>query len=332
MAEVPSWEEIVVQTQSRQVNSPAYVKGRSGIKKIRSQQDPGLDLLLIQAAYSWLPTLDQAASEAERVEWIGFWKEALDCMVRRLGEDPGDEEEISGTPWTVDYWMLDHIVCLIPQLRRSEFPTDFWRPILSLGTPGRFWINTFLRKWFVYGLHSEPAPGAFVREWRAMLEFAFASPKWNFDSVKRWFKLDEMWCALMGFDSISSDTWTVPQKPVVKHMYELYERWADSHLHRPQCARAFIAFLTQPAAEEILLDGLAWLEKAARRAGDRFWNEHGLQAALVSLLDMCWRSYKGRLRQQETAFSAFKTLLKKLADFQNPVALEIQQRVASPNE
>ena len=124
---------------------------------------------------------------------------------------------------------------------------------------------------------------------------------------------------------MSPDMWTVSQKPVVKLMYKFYERWADRHLHRPRCAQAFIAFLTQPAAEEICLDGLIWLEKAARQAGSRFWSEHGLQAALISLLDMCWRSYKGRLRQQEISFSAFKILLKTLADFQNPVALEILQ-------
>jgi len=330
-AEVPPWEEIVVQEQSRQGSDPEYTEWMGEIRKIRCERDPGLDLLL-QATYSWLPALDQAASEVERVEWIGFWKEALDYLLRRLGENIGDDEEIPGTLYEVDRWVLRRIAGFITQLRHSERPADFWRPVLSLGTPGHAWIKIFLREWFVYGLHTEPAPDAFVHEWRAMLECAFASPKWNFDSVKRWFKLEELWCALMGFEWISRDVWTVSQKPVVKHMYGLYERWADRHLHRPRCARAFIAFLTQPAAEEILLDGLAWLEKAARRAGDRFWNEHGLQAALESLLDMCWRSYKGRLRQQETAFSAFKTLLKKLADFQNPVALEIQQRIASPNE
>jgi hypothetical protein len=126
--------------------------------------------------------------------------------------------------------------------------------------------------------------------------------------------------------------WTVSQKPVVKRMYEFYERWADRHLHRPRCAQAFIAFLTQPAAEEIFLNGLVWLAKAARQSGDWFWNEHGLPEALVSLLDICWRSHKERLRQEEASFNACKTLLKKLADFQNPVALEIQQRIVAVND
>jgi hypothetical protein len=330
-AEVPHWEEIVVQTQSRQAGPPEYVKRRRGIKKIRSQQDSGLDLPLIQAAYSWLPTLDQAVSESERAEWISFWKEALDCLLRRLATDTADEEEIPGTPYEVDHWVLDRIAGLITQLRHAERPADFWGPILSLGTPGHSWVQTFLREWFVCGLRSEPASDAFVREWRAMLEYAFFSPKWSFDSAKRWFKLEEMWCALIGVDWTNHPLWMVSQKPVVKRMYEFYERWADRYLHRPRCAQAFIAFLTQPAAEEIFLDGLVWLEKATRQSGDRFWNEHGLQEALVSLLDMCWRSHKERLRQQATAFNAFKMLLKTLADFQNPVALEIQQRVVSAN-
>ena len=133
-AEVPHWEEIVAQTQSRQVRPPGYVKGRRGIKKIRSQQDSGLDLSLIQAAYSWLPALDQAVSESERAEWIGFWNEALNCLLRRLGAETEDEEEIPGTPYEVDCWVLRRIAGLITQLRHSERPADFWKPILSLGT------------------------------------------------------------------------------------------------------------------------------------------------------------------------------------------------------
>lgn len=331
-AEVPHWEDVVVQMQSRQVRRPEYFKGRQGIKKIRSQQDPGLDLLLLQAAYNWLPALDQAVSESERTEWIGFWQEALDCLLRRLGTDTEDEEEIPGTPHEVDRWMLSCIASLITQLHHSDRPTDFWEPILCLGTPGHFWIEDFLSEWFDCGLRSEPASDAFVREWRAMLECAFASPQWNFDLVNRRHHLEKMWCALIGLDWICRDLWTVSQKPVVKHMHAFYERWADRCLHRPRCALAFIAFLSRPAAEEVLLDGLVWLEKAARQAEDWFWNEHGLQEALVSFLDMCWRSYKGRLRQQEISFTAFKTLLKKLADFQNPVALEIQQRVIVVND
>jgi hypothetical protein len=230
-AEVPHWEEIVVQTQSRQARPPEYVKRRRGSKKIRSQQDPGLDLSLIQAAYSWQPALDQAVSESERTEWIGFWNEALDCLLRRLGAETEDEEEIPGTPNEVDHWVLCRIAGLITQLRHAERPADFWEPILSLGTPGHSWLQTFLKEWFVCGLRSEPASDAFVREWRAMLEYAFSSPKWSFDSAKRWLKLEEMWCVLIGFDRASHPLWMVSQKPVVKRMYEFYERWADRHLH-----------------------------------------------------------------------------------------------------
>ena len=46
-------------------------------------------------------------------------------------------------------------------------------------------------------------------------------------------------------------------------------------------------------------------------------------------VDGGWRSHKERLRRQATSFNAFKMLLKTLADFQNSVALEIQQRVVS---
>ena len=133
----------------------------------------------------------------------------------------------------------------------------------------------------------------------------------------------------MGFDDLVDDMWTEAQKPVIKQMYVLYERWANEHLKNPRCAIKFIIFLKKPAAEEILFDALIWLKEAISQVSDYFWGERDIQDWLVSLLDQCWRCHQLKLRQQQTSFNAFKELLKKLADFQNPMALEIQQRVAS---
>jgi len=319
--QIPPLEELAVEEHLRKYS-------RSGYYKRRPRQSPGLDLELIQAAYAWLPSLDQAASETERAEWIAFWKEALGCTLRMLGEETGDDEEIDGTPYDWDRWVFDHIAPLIMELRPTEHPKDFWKPILTLGPPGHYWIKDFLREWFLNGLRSERDRDVFVLEWRAMAEFAFFSPKWDFDLISHRFHLEEMWCHMMGFDWIVSDMWSAAQKPIVRQMHDIYERWGRAHLKRARCAVPFIAFLKQPAAEEILLDGIIWLEKAASQADDQFWSERNIQESLASLLDVCWRSHQSRLRQHQTSFGAFMNLLKSLADHQNTLAMELQDRMS----
>jgi hypothetical protein len=332
-ADIPPWDTVAVKEPSQPTRQIKHRKGHLGIIRPpkRPRQPFGLDLMLIQHAYAWLPSLDRATSEDERAEWIGFWTQALDFFLWTLGDEVEGEEEIPDSVYEEDRWILDGVARLILELQRSEQPESFWQPILSLGAPGHRWVMTFLMAWFDNGLRAQPASDVFVREWRAMVEFAFASPKWQIESARRWFDLEDLWCSLLGFGRISFDLWAAAQKPVIRRLHDLYERWAQTHLRRPRCARAFINFLQTPAADEMRLNGLVWLDEAAKQGGDRFWDEQGLPDTLASLLDLCWTSHKARLRQQEATFDAFKTLLRKLADFQNPVALEIQHRVASAN-
>jgi hypothetical protein len=65
------------------------------------------------------------------------------------------------------------------------------------------------------------------------------------------------------------------------------------------------------------------------QADDEFWNERDIPEGLAALLDYCWSFQTANLRKQQSAFNAFMNILKKLADRQNAMALEIQQRVAA---
>jgi hypothetical protein len=319
-SQLPSWEKVSVKEPYRKHNFPNFLRRRP-------RQSPGLDLQLIEAAFTWLPSLDHAIDETERIEWINFWKEALDCTLRMLGEETEDDYEIEGTPYEWDRWVFARLALLIVELRTDEHPEDFWRPILNLGVAGHCWVNDFLEQWFLRGLSSKHHEN-FVREWRAMAGFAFHSSKWNYDLVKHGHHLREMWCYLMSFDTITLDMWNCSKKPIVRQMRDMYELWAKAHLDKFGCAKPFIVFLKQPAAEEILLDSLIWLEKAANQTDDLFLRGYRIQEELASLLDVCWSSHQSKLRHSEATFDAFKDLLKRLADHQNKLAMELQDRVS----
>jgi hypothetical protein len=297
----------------------AMVPGKSSKAHLYYRQIQGIDLTLIQSAYTWLPSLDQTTSETERNELITFWKEALSCTFQIMGDE---DEEIAAShqPHEWNQWVTKQIAILVLQLRTTDEPEKFWQPILCLGKRGEFCIKFFLDAWFINGMRVEPASEKFIKRWKEMVEFVLSSPQWNRKSLY----LEDAWYSLLGFRHFNF--WTEAQKPVVRQMYPLYQRWAKEHLKNPYYAERFIIFLGKPAAEEILFDGLTLLEEVLILVNESFWKSD-LQSCLVSLLDYCWRCHQSKLRHNPKAFDAFKELLKKLANFQNPMAIEIQQRL-----
>jgi len=321
-ATLPTWDEFALKTP---VRKPTRTAGR----RRRPRQRSGLDLALIRATYAWLPLLDQALNETERAEWISFWKEALGCTLRMLGEDTEDELEVSGTPSDWDHWVLERSASLITQLRPEEQPEHFWQPILELGTRAHYWVESFMTDWFINGLGSGPAPNGFINKWQSMVDFAFSSPEWKFEESRNPFDLERIWCHMMGFDSLYSSLWTAEQKDTVRRMYDAYRRWAKQHLTRPRCAVKFISFLATEAGEPVLFDGLVWVEEAAVQVGAEFWTERDIEGKLADLLDMVWHRHRSELGRHQSFRGAFINLLGMLAERQNPLALELQQRVAS---
>jgi hypothetical protein len=314
--QIPSWGII-----ANKIMRPSG--GHRGRDRRVRRENPGLDLTLIQAAYNWLPTLDKAKSKGERAEWVKFLREALDCTVRTLSVGL-QEEEIDSTPYDSDQWVFNRIAVLLPQLQETETPAEFWKPVINLGPRAHYWVNSFLGSWFLYGLKSAPVSDDFVRIWMAMLDFTFSAPRWNHSRARAYrYRLDELWNKIMGF----GHAWAPEHKFIISKMQSYYGRWATAHMGRSPCAAAFVRFIRDSAAEPLLQDGLVWVANAARTSQRHFWDEHGLQDDLASLLETVWRSHRSKLLVRGQFVEAFKELLKGLADRQNRLGLALMDQV-----
>lgn len=290
------------------------------------------DLWLIKAAYDWMPSLEQAANKKEREAWLSFWRQALTWTLNILKTD--DDGEISGTPSDWDMWLFEKIAIQVLCMYDSERPEELWQPIFNLGAEGHYWVDDFLMEWFRKGIGAESISDTFVKQWGEMLEYNFESEKWNTSSGCRGYYLKELWCALLGMNDLISDLWGKDKRFLIRQMKQYYERWAKSGLTDPDSAAMFINFLTYPAAEEILFEGLAWLNNASTKEGDRFFNNrhNNTQKYLANLLEIAWKRHKTRIIEHSEVYEAFKNLLRKLVDLQYPQAIEIQQNLLSNNK
>jgi hypothetical protein len=290
-------------------------------------RDVYFDLWLIKATFSWIPPLDQAADSKERKEWLTFWRQALTWTLNILKTN--DEGKIPGTPSDWDRWLFKRIAIQVMCMDESERPDELWRPILALSGEGHYWVEDFLMEWFIKGIGPEKVSNKFIKHWKKMFEYAFGSEKWNPPSGWKRFHLKDLWCELLGMNYSISTLWKEDKKSIIKEMKGYYKRWAKGNLADPQGAVRFIFFLMCPAADEILHNGLVWIDEASGEAGNTFFidRHENVQKPLANLLEIVWKKHRDRIKGNSATFEAFKSLLRKLVDLQNLQAIEIQQNL-----
>jgi len=319
-AKPPTWDKLLEGEKTPQAQD-ANVRAIIGY-----MPRPALDEELVLASLSWMPSLDAALDDRERIQWTSLWREALGYALRSLEPDRREEPRDARFPFDSERLILEKIASLVLEMHEGEHPEQFWKPILELGAPGQHWIGAFLGAWFRLDLPNNGARTSFLRTWRGMFEHAHASPAWTLEAHD----VEENSRQLMGLDwlTTSFDNWGAEKKAVVSAIADAYEQWARDHLHEPQSAVLFSAFLARPGAEPLILSGLSWLKSAAERCGDDFWARDDMTKQLVVLLDRCVRMYMREIDEEPSALSAFRFLLKELVERRVPSAMALQESLA----
>jgi hypothetical protein len=310
-------------------------KVRSEIRPLISNKNyeffssrPEMDLHLIAAAYAWLPDLQFASSREERLEWIGFWKRALDYSAGLYQEHLERESDSNSENREWHQWLFDRLALVIPGMTPEEHPEDLWKPILELGVEGHNWVELFLSSWFTVNLQVIPPRPGFSREWKKMIEFASSWAAWSSPTGTHYDR-QIIWCNLMGFGGIRLSLWTEAHRNTVTEMRDLYAAWAQQFLPSLRCAANFAAFLIEPAADDLLPYGIVWLATAIEAEGVRIYWDKTDESTLSSFVGHCWNLCRSSVRKDSQTFSAFRSILRVLADRQNPVAMQILSEVAS---
>jgi hypothetical protein len=158
-----------------------------------------------------------------------------------------------------------------------------------------------------------------------MLDYAFSSPKW---SGGRWFRLGEIWEHLLGLDWVIRSLWAKEHEPLLLEMKPYFARWAKERLHAGHDLRAFFYFLEADVAGCLVCDALGWITPLLQTAGRGFWSRDNDRTAYASFLGVVWDKHWDAVKRHPPALEGFKTLAAKLATYQNPLAMEITNRVA----
>ncbi|MCK5614518.1 hypothetical protein KAR91_72305 [Candidatus Pacearchaeota archaeon] len=282
---------------------------------------------LLKTIFGWMPTLDKALNQIERREWVLFWGKSVRWTIDNLNIK--EDGEYSGTPSDWDRWIFEQMATQLLHIEDNENPNSLWQPIINMGAEGHYWVDDFIFQLFMKGIGYESISANFTKRWKEILEYAFDSEKWSPARSRYWFHRNKLWCELLGMGYLTSNLWDIEKSYIIKEMNPYYARWARDFLPDSESAEYFIHFLQKPAAIDILLDALIWLDNASDTSGEAFFTDrhHDVQKPLANLLEISWKKHNELIKGNVMAHKAYKGLLKKLIGLQNLQAIEIQKNL-----
>ncbi len=286
-------------------------------------RNPGIDMVMIQAAFSWLPSLREAVTPTERENWIVFWSQALRCILGALPEEEDDNYNKIRTPYETDNWILTRCARILYELDSNTAET-FWKPILELGSCRKYWIEHFLREFFLNYPSAIADKKNFSTIWQKIIEFGFSSPIWQ---KQQWHKSDfcHCWAYFLGIDSSLYLQEFDPA--LIANMKPYYERWAKDFLVYDTSVQEFCSFLQKPYAFELINDSLIWLWNF--RGDSHGFSDKYLRPNVTSLIAHCFNSHFQIIKKDPNAYQAFIKILNNLAESQESIALEILDRLST---
>jgi hypothetical protein len=269
-----------------------------------------------------MPRLEQAASEAERAEWVTFWRQALAVALARPRASDGRNDHLY--PTDVERWVLDAVAVLVVQLRDDEQPSSFVQAVLDLPAEADDWAEVFARALHRYALSRAEPPKTYPLIVRGVVQRALADGA----ERRRWSLFERVWDALVGIDGFTMEMWEPRHQELVKSLADVFEAWMTRAPMYGRRLATFAQWLARPAAVSLRVRSLPWFSARLVVSADlAIRDTEDAADALAALLDVVWREDEVQVRSIPAAFTAFQSLLRWLGDNQNARGLDLLGRL-----
>lgn len=296
----------------------------------------GMDIPQINAVLRWAEDLSLARDAGEKEAWIGMHRQALLCALVRLDRlrtmisENGEDADFSDERWAFkgEEELLKRLGQIVARMAPGENHRVLWETLFAFGALGDRWIDAFLGGWFLEaGGHDTPQP-AMAEQWKAMLDYAAASPAWSTDEYG-WRVGRELHEDLLGFRTLGWQYWDERLVGVVPVVREHHESWARKHAHSRYDTNHYLIFLGHRATRGIRIGGLMLYHQHAPMDDANYWGDTDIQDGFANALRLALNENWSELAASKPARDAFMAIALKLASLQHSLGSELLTTAAS---
>ena len=287
----------------------------------------GIDYLgnFTQAA-SNLPPMDQW-SDSLKAGWINFCTSGLDQISKKLSKMIKKHGGVESVSSQSDKWIIN--IFAITYYWHEDVKLDqSLRKFFEVGADGHYWIKDFGINLFRLGLkHTEC-----WEQLKSKIEKAFnlALSVKQPQSLQRSWDADEIWCSLVGLDSITIPLLPDDSKPLVSKLLPLYKRLIKTRSGSGKCLSQFIALLLlKKATMDIRIEGLRIVAKELRDVDYADFRQERYISLYSHFLSTLWQENKNELQNNRDAWIDFQQILNGLISVQDPRALQLTSYINS---
>jgi hypothetical protein len=216
----------------------------------------------------------------------------------------------------------------IPSLTATEDHRTLWQPILDRGPPAHQWIERFFWEWFTIGVRAAQTPERFTAIWTAMIEHALQSPAWD-PASRRSYDLDDAVFWLLGLGTRINKIGERPEfAAALSSMEGLFARVATRWFKKSKLVSGFLYWVTQPAADGLLVPAIRWLAPVVPTFDSYDWRD-GLEGNLIAFLRACWERKGEQISVDPGLERDFSALLTTAVSRGSHAAIALRDHVVS---
>lgn len=327
-------ERITQRTESARIrrqrqwdSEPAETAGRRKLHRIA----PDIDITILEKGFGFVWDMVRQREPRDESLLHRCLREILDAEMRTLPipQEAHKFEEIDGPAYEFDTWILERLAEFLANEPNIEIARSFYRPLLKLGAPARYWIEDFLQALLSNGVLINKDFRSFAQLWTDLVDYAMSLPSWQPTKPGYWCPAEPIAADLMGLrDRARKILGDVKHAEVIRAMSSVYEKWASVWLRFSSPASWFAYFLITESGTLLIPMGLKQFALVADSLEDRAWQEHGLADILAEVLSRAWKHFAKEIELQIELRSAFLRLLTILCARQVPEALHLRTKVA----
>lgn len=289
----------------------------------------GIELPSFERGIIHLDSFTQAASCLPEIEhwdddlkqgWLDFISTGLDNISKRLSKSIKDNNEVKGTPYQQDRWVINTFAI-----------TYYWhegigldqslKSFFEIGESGHYWLDDFGKNLFRLGLKKTDRWKHLVSKLDKIFDLALSVKQ--LQSEHRSWDADEIWCSLVGLDDIIIQFIPVEAKPLITDLLSIYERLLKTRSGSDKCLSRFISLLCKDAAMGIRIKGLELVAIELKDINfSDYWQRHYI-STYSYFLTILWRENQHDLKSNKDALANFQQILNGLISVQDPAALEL---------